>query len=609
MKLNQPIETYFERLLADRSQFAHQLHLNFSLLNIITAGFIFGIFDGHLNPTTLLMWVGGLIAIVLLEMLLYGFYLFKQKALPAWIWEFLYLSGNLLACTMVGSGIWLLKDTPSDQSSLFVSIITLIYAVILYGSHLFNVRVFAVCVSGLLLPTIVFDAQLGTTQGFLFMIAFLVAGLMLIVCSYASSQFFKVVSLSRYEVEELSKKLQIEKETTEIALELANSTNQAKSMFFATANHDLRQPLHALGLLIEALKLEKNLPYRAQSIVEQMTGSASTLNQMFNHFLDINHIETGQLRVNLQTIDLNTVFNDVIVLHRLAAADKGLELRMSPTTVKVHTDAGLLTRILSNLVSNAIAYTEQGSIWLGYRASLQSIEVRDSGIGIAAEYHESIFKDFYQVHRDEFGGQQGYGLGLSIVHRLSNILQIPLTLNSALGKGTVFRLNLLNHNSSQPRVRQHTEPIFLENEVDAALKLKNTRVLLIENDEHTRYAMVQILNDWGVSLRTAMSSEAALDVMRRNDQQMDEWQPDLIISDYHLGQKTWLDLVLAVREAADKQQPEVHLMQKWYCPILFTTTDTSIVKTSLGVRNSLMLFKPIDAKVLLNGILSLLYPQ
>ena len=180
----------------------------------------------------------------------------------------------------------------------------------------------------------------------------------------------------------MSKKIAAEKEISEIALALAEAANRDRAMFFAAANHDLRQPLHAIGLLLETLRLERKLPSSAKSVVEQMMGSVNTLAQMFNHFWDINRMETGGLSVSLQTFPLQSVFNDLMREYGLQAAEKGLQLRMSMTDVQVHTDRLLLARILGNLIGNAITYTDQGVVWLGYRKALQSIEVRDSGRGI-----------------------------------------------------------------------------------------------------------------------------------------------------------------------------------------------------------------------------------
>ena len=295
---------------------------------------------------------------------------------------------NLLSCLGIGGGIWLVKW---GGSPLFlpITIVILVYSVILYGMHLFHVRTFVWCLSALLLPAVVFYALTARAEGVFYVMAFILVGLMLSSCAVISSQYFESSTLNHYRVEELSKKIEAEKEISEIALALAEAANRDR------ANHDLRQPLHALGLLLESLRLERKLPPSAKEVVVQMMGSVDTLAQMFNHFLDIHRIESGGLTVNLQTFELQPLFNELMGQYGLQAADKGLQLRMSITDVQVHTDRVLLSRILGNLIGNAITYTDKGVVWLGYRKSTQSIEVRDSGRGIAQAYQEAIFKDFF----------------------------------------------------------------------------------------------------------------------------------------------------------------------------------------------------------------------
>ena len=613
MDLHTTPSYYFQRLNADRVQFGYQLHLNFSLINIMTAGFIYGIYDGAISSRILLTWTVGLIVVVLLEMGLYAAYLFHRQKLNPWVWESIHLLLNLLGCIGVGGGIWFVQGSSMPQATLPITIITLIYAVVLYGMHLFNARSFALCIAGLLLPMAVFHALQNSAQGVLFMIAFVVVGIMLVTSAMSSSQFFKSSAFNRYRIEELSERLQIEKETTEVALDLAQAANHAKSLFFATANHDFRQPLHAIALLIEALKHEGENSKTTQDILEQMDGNVSTLSKMFNHFLDINRLETGQVQVNLETVELQAIFNDMMLQHRLTAAEKGLQLRMSPTSVKVHTDVHLLARILSNLITNAISYTEHGVVWIGYRASRQTIEIRDSGVGIAAKHHDSVFKDFYQVQQGEQTTPQGYGLGLSIVQRLAHILQLPLTLSSEVGRGSVFRVGI--RAVEQMFIPSCKQKSLYDIAPQQRALLSDKCILLIENDDVSRHQMVQVLNDLGLDVKTALSSSGALNLMHlRVDAVNDlagqatdpEWMPNLIISDYHIGQKIWLELVLSPRQTHHNERFHTRHLEKWYCPIIFTVAENTMIHNKLGVRNSLTVYKPIDVQELINGIVHLL---
>ena len=607
---NKPCAEQQERLIADRVQFSFRLHLNFSLINIITAGFIFGMYDGELSMRVLLLWTASLIVVVLFEMALYVAYLFHPEKLSASTWERAYLLLHVLGCIGVGGGIWWGQTGDTAQGNLAITIVILVYAVVSYGMNLFNVRMFTICIVALFSPAVVFYASLQTTHGFLFMMAFVVIGLMLVSSAAISSQFFKSSTENLYRIEELTKTLSAEKEISEIALELADAANQAKSVFFAAANHDLRQPLHALSLLLGVLKLDKKLPSGARDITAQMDESVQSLSQMFDHFLDVSRLETGQVAVNLQTIELQSVFDDMMKRYNLIAADKGLQLRMSITDVRVHTDPELLTRMLGNLIANAIRYTEpqggQGVVWFGYRVSRQAIEVRDSGVGIAAEHHDAVFNEFYQVHRHNNAGEKGRGLGLSIVRRLARALHVSVSLSSAVGHGSVFRIHMPALGALA--MTKYASP-FVMDEWQRE-RLKGWRILLIEDDDAVRHSIVNLLNNCLADVRTALSSSAALKLMSsvgKSDETEPNtpWQPDLIISDYRLAQQTWVELVLSARGDPSTETLEVGQIERWHCPTIFMVADNSFMG-EWGVRKSPVLYKPVGEAQLLKAIFELL---
>lgn len=599
---------YAHRLVADRVRFSSGLHLNFSLISIITAGFIFGIYDGYLSTPLLLGWSIGLIVVVLLEMGLYTAYLFYEDSVSVTTWERMVLLLNLLSCLGIGCGIWLVAWGGSDLF-LPINILILVYAVLLYGMHLFNVRIFVVCLLGLLLPAILFYALNSGAEGIFYMMAFILVGLMLSSCAVISSQYFRSSALNHYRVEELSKKIAAEKEISEIALALAEAANRDRAMFFAAANHDLRQPLHAIGLLLETLRLERKLPSSAKSVVEQMMGSVNTLAQMFNHFLDINRMETGGLSVSLQTFPLQSVFNDLMREYGLQAAEKGLQLRMSMTDVQVHTDRLLLARILGNLIGNAITYTDQGVVWLGYRKALQSIEVRDSGRGIAVEHQDDIFKDFFQVQQATQVGRQGYGLGLPIVRRLANILHLSIGVSSALGRGSVFRLSMPAVVGGVAAERLPLDPQSHQEDMLNDV-LRGKRILLIDGDNELLQRMAYTLSAWGVEVRAALNSHGALSAVSSlfapEWGAPNVWRPDLIITDYQVGRQIWVELVLNMRSQHGRSVSSMNMLEAWYCPVIFLAEDPAVVPSIYIRKGSVIVQKPVKEQDLREAAVKLL---
>jgi CheY-like chemotaxis protein len=406
-----------------------------------------------------------------------------------------------------------------------------------------------------------------------------------------------------------------EKENTDIALELAHQANASKTVFFAAANHDLRQPLHAISLLVESLRLDLNGSREVHDVFAQLEDNVRILNQMFNHFLDVSRIETGQLRVNLQTFEVQDVFNDMMAQYRLQAAEKGLQLRMSPTTAKVHSDKAIVSQILGNLISNAIAYTDQGVVWMGYRHSRQAIEVRDSGVGIAPEHHEVIFKDFYQVSNGLKNRPHSYGIGLSVVRRLAQVLHAPLSLRSQLDRGSLFRIQLQPIECAQLSPSRVDQVVLQKNNaLEQKYKLlKDKRVLLIEWDEQVRWDIVNALHRKGVDVRTALSSADALGFMHgksyfNQSSALNEWQPDLIISDDRMGRQTWFELVLSISPWQHPKKVSAHpLTLLCHCPMIFLVTELAFTEKNMGVHNrSITLSKPIDEDELLKTMIELL---
>lgn len=215
---------------------------------------------------------------------------------------------------------------------------------------------------------------------------------------------------------------------------------EIKNRFLASATHDIRQPVHALSLYADWLVSEPDLVHElAPKILE----STKAVNALFDSLFDLVRLDSGKIRLNLDQIPLDKLLEEMEVQYRPLAEAKGLRLRVRPARGMVLSDALLLKRIVGNLISNAIKYTNQGGVLVGVRHDARGprIEVWDTGVGIAPMHQREIFREFYKVPAHA-GTEDGFGLGLYIVARLSHILGHPVELNSKQGKGTVFRLLL-----------------------------------------------------------------------------------------------------------------------------------------------------------------------
>jgi signal transduction histidine kinase len=230
---------------------------------------------------------------------------------------------------------------------------------------------------------------------------------------------------------------------TQAALEAV----EIKNRFLASAAHDIRQPVHALSLYADWLGSEPELVHEiAPKIVE----STKAVNALFDSLFDLVRLDSGKIRLNIEPVDLGKLLRDLELQYRPMAQAKGLQLRVHAAPGTVISDPILLRRIVGNLVSNAVKYTQRGGVLLAARttAAGRRIEIWDTGVGIAQVHQREIFREFYKVP-SHAGTEDGFGLGLYIVARLAGILGHPLSLSSRPGRGTVFRLMLQPTNAQQ----------------------------------------------------------------------------------------------------------------------------------------------------------------
>ena len=311
----------------------------------------------------------------------------------------------------------------------------------------------------------------------------------------------------------------------EAARDAAIKADQEKSRFLAIASHDLRQPVHAIGLF--AATLEKRLEGSAeQPLVRNLNRAIDGLDRSFNVMLDISRLDAGAIEPRVQQFPLRDLFRRLHMHFAGQAEQKGLGLRFSPGGKSISSDPQLLERILGNLVQNAIKYTERGGIVVVARstASHINVEIWDTGIGIRAADLRKVFDEFFQVGHGERVRTQGLGMGLAIVKRLVRLLGHELIVASKPGRGTMFRLRVAL--GGLPDIQDVTAgadtlPMPL---------LQPRTVLVLDDEEAIREGLCLLLQEWGYEAIAAGSiaqAERAVSLL--------EAPPDLILSDLHLG--------------------------------------------------------------------------
>jgi signal transduction histidine kinase len=307
----------------------------------------------------------------------------------------------------------------------------------------------------------------------------------------------------------------------EVARREAVAANIAKTKFLAAASHDLRQPMQALSMYASVLE-ERVRDAGALRVVQGIELSVRTLEQLFNSLLDISKIESGVVKPEMAVFALMPLMERVVEAEMPIAARKNLELRATRTSASVRSDPVLLERMLKNLVTNAIRYTERGKVLVGVRrrpGGRLRLEVVDSGIGIPAHEQERIFDEYYQIAGKS---AQGLGLGLPIVKSLGELLGHRVAVRSSLGRGSVFSIELERASGAVSSVTP-PGPLLLST-------LRGLTVAVVDDDAEIRSSVGLLLENWGCR---GIGGATVADVERELRAQ--GLTPDALIVDYRLA--------------------------------------------------------------------------
>ncbi len=388
--------------------------------------------------------------------------------------------------------------------------------------------------------------------------------------------------VQRYENERLVTAVLERKREVEASRQAAEQANQAKSKFLATASHDLRQPLQALRLFTDALQ-DTAKEKETLRLATQIGKSVDVLVDMFDDLLDVSRLDAGIVEARWQHFELNGLFDRLYGDFAPLAQAKGLSFSLPSCIgdcdapdchVVVYSDPFLLERIMRNLISNAIRYTDAGGVALRCRCSRDSVEleVADTGIGIRPEVVQHIFEEYYQADNPHRDRRKGLGLGLAIVRRIEGVLGCRIKVSSEPGAGSVFSFSVpLGEREKlvQPFVITHSR-------YDVA----GSVVALVEDDPDIRELVADLLEQWGCRV---VAGEHAEDVMRRLD--IGEWRPDLLLCDYRLPYgMTAIQVIQRLRELWGND-----------VPALVLTGDTaSETLHAIRASGAILLHKPIS---------------
>ncbi len=350
----------------------------------------------------------------------------------------------------------------------------------------------------------------------------------------------------------------------------ADTANLAKSRFLAAAGHDLRQPVHALGL---SLAVIEPVPEQ-RAVLEAARAAQRAAAAMLDALLDFSRAEAGVIGVRARDFALQPMLYDLEREMAPLAEAAGLVYRSRDTACSVHADPALVRIVLHNLIANAIRYSRQGGVLIGVRRrhARAVIEVWDSGIGIAADQFETIFEEFRQLGNPERDRTKGLGLGLAIARRLTDLIGGDLRVASRPGRGSVFRLALPLAQGAAPGDEAAIPPA----------RIAPTHVLVIDDDVAVRATTCSLLESWG---HTCAAAEGACAALAAAGQQV----PGLILCDWRLaGGESGPAVIAALRDVAGDDLPAILI-----------TGDTAPDRLQEAGRLGLpVLHKPVSAEAL-----------
>ncbi|MDR3897674.1 MAG: HAMP domain-containing sensor histidine kinase [Duodenibacillus sp.] len=354
--------------------------------------------------------------------------------------------------------------------------------------------------------------------------------------------------------ERLVARLKSEKALAESERRATALASERRAKFFAGANHDLRQPLQAMGIYLQILQMQAD--DRTREVVEQLDATARSISTLVEQLLEVSRIEAGNLEVKMECVRIEDLMRDLAGEFEPVAAVKGLKFSTRPLPVSVKTDPMLVGRILRNLITNAIRYTNRPGARIVLAARRLSggrvtIGVYDQGPGIARSERRRIFEAFY---RGEAGkaSDGGFGLGLSIVSGLARRLGIGVSVGSRPGRGSVFRLEFASY--EQASGYRAANPLQLASDLDV-----RGVVGLLEDNDIVRGAVAAILTSWGATV--VSDREPSEKFVQRMIAEAEAGNLSALISDYNLGESvsTGLEVIFTVRLGAGRDFPCVLL--------------------------------------------------
>lgn len=318
----------------------------------------------------------------------------------------------------------------------------------------------------------------------------------------------------------------------------AEAANASKTRFLALASHDVLQPLNAAKLYLTALQ-ESDMDEEMRNTLTKLNDSVVSSETLISTILDISRLDQGELKPFIESVNIPEVVTPIVNEMTMKAKAKGLDFRYKIQDCWISADKTYFYRIIQNLVSNAIKYTPKGKVLLTARRSAGKvyIQVRDTGIGIPTLQQAAIFSDFYRVENSD---EQGIGLGLGVVKRLSQQLSCQIKVDSIENKGSCFSIEFME-------IPAPEKPLIVKQPAHAIFN--KLRILCVDDQQENLDAMQTLLQKWGIEIGLAKNHVLALEESER-------LKPHIILVDYQLGRgPDGLEIIEMLRQQSNTILP------------------------------------------------------
>ena len=577
-----------DALEAEQARFIHRSLPTASFGGLCTVCLVVIVFRAVVSTQLLYAWLGAFVILTLLRWLDWFRFRGNEFAPPAarhWLRQA--SIGALISGMLWGAGALFLFP-PGQLVFQYTFAVALIFmgvaSLFSYGPHH---RTFLAIFQPSVIPGIIAMSLQGGALQNAFTIGLMLISSVLLWSRQLYNRIFMDSMRLRFANIELIEQLTVQKNAAEKARETAEAANIAKSRFLAAASHDLRQPIHALNLYIGAFS-QVPLAHQTELLLGKVRQCSLIMDNMFRTLLDVSKLDAGAVNPQITIFALAPLFARMRLEFEPQARARNLELRVHRCSAFAKSDPALVERILRNLISNAIRYTDHGRVVVGCRRHRGALRVTicDTGIGIAPHEQSLVFEAFYQVGNRARDRSKGLGLGLAIVERLSRLLQTPLTLRSRPGHGSLFAFDL-----------QRAEPVELptfrmSGYGSAKRDLSGTVVVVVDDEELVLDAVRTLLKQWNCDVIAASSGRQAVRELATCSR-----PPDVLICDYRLrDDENGVTVVTAIRNEFNAD-----------IPALLITGDTNPDQIRTIAASGLeVLHKPLREEELHEAICALL---